>query len=59
MNYEYIDGVKGFKDEIALFSSPLQKLYNGELKIKYYHLLDRLLSRISGHIILLILKKNK
>ena len=59
VNYEYIDGIKGFKDEIGLFSSPLQKIYDGDLKIKYYHLLDKLLSKISGHVILLIFKKNK
>jgi hypothetical protein len=59
VNYEYLDGIKGFKDEIALFSRPLQKIYDGELKIKYYHLLDKLLSKISGHVVLLIFKKNK
>ena len=59
VNYEYIDGIKGFKDEIALFSNSLQKIYDGDLKINYYHLLDKFLSKFSGHVILLIFKKNK
>ena len=57
------DGLKGFKDEIFLFRFILQRLYNYEGKRVFIYrirnVLARLLSKFSGHMILMVFKKNE
>jgi len=55
------DGIKGFKDEIPLFKSLLQKIYNGKtypLRAMSYFL-NLIFTPFASHCILLILKKEK
>jgi SAM-dependent methyltransferase len=56
------DGIKGFKDEVQIVSTPFQCLYdysgkNAIIRIIRYAL-DSILRLFAGHIILLVLKKN-
>lgn len=51
------DGIKGFKDEVAIFKSFLQEIYDGKRvpRLRYY--LDRLLKPFASHVTLLVLQK--
>ena len=53
------DGIKGFKDEIALFKPILQKIYDkpGYRRLKLR--LNRILSPFAGHILFLTLLKSR
>lgn len=57
-----IDGIKGLKDEIRFFELILQRIYdysgNNTFLNSIKFVLDKLLVKLSGHIIFLVLKKN-
>jgi len=52
-------GIKGFKDEVDFAKPWLQDVYDGKRGRKYYALLDLTLRLFAGHIVLLVLKKDR
>lgn len=55
-----LTGLKGLKDEISFLNKPLQYIYDGKSFIfkAVGYLISMLLSRFSGHAMLLVLRKN-
>jgi len=53
------DGIKGLKDEIALFKPLLQQIYDGKRGGKWRRLLDGLFKPFAPHGVLLILRKTR
>lgn len=54
------DALKGIKDEIPLFQSPVQRLYKSRSRLARASrlMLTMLLGRLTGHMTVLILRKS-
>ena len=51
------DGIKGFKDEVAVFKTYLQQVYDGKRGQRWRPLLNRFLLPFASHCALLVLQK--
>jgi hypothetical protein len=51
------DGIKGFKDEVALFKPWLQEIYDGKCGTRLRSRLDRLFKPFASHCALLVMQK--
>ncbi len=51
------DGIKGFKDEVAIFKPFLQEVYAGKRATRWRHPLNSLLKPFASHCALLVLEK--
>jgi SAM-dependent methyltransferase len=53
----HFDGIKGFKDELPIFRSYLQNVYNGTKHQRFRKYLDKLLRPYAAHCIILVMQK--
>lgn len=51
------DGIKGFKDEVALFQPYLQQVYDGKRGQRWYSHLNRFFLPFASHCVFLVLQK--
>ena len=49
-----LGGLKGFKDEVPLFRSRMQKMYDDDVQSRFRFLFKRFLTTFSGHVILCV-----
>jgi hypothetical protein len=51
------DGIKGFKDEVAIFRPFLQAIYDGKILQILRRIIDIILKGLSSHMALLVMQK--
>jgi len=52
-----LDGIKGWKDEIVFGRAWMQGVYDGAIRCHYRNILDRMLRKVAGHLVMLVLRK--